>query len=98
MFVIPADRTTLSSDGASTNVPVQDSRSFFFYRCEQVRQHALAETWMILGPDLLGWKLTEARVWAMLRDEESLQVCHEMQLALILGCHIRKRRLLHVRV
>lgn len=28
---------------------------------------------MVLGPDLLGWKLTEARVWAMLRDEEALQ-------------------------
>lgn len=28
---------------------------------------------MVLGPDLVGWKLTEARVWAMLRDEEALQ-------------------------
>ena len=39
----------------------------------QVRQLSLAETWMVLGPDLVGWKLTEARVWAMLRDEEALQ-------------------------
>lgn len=29
---------------------------------------------MILGPDLIGWRLTEARLWAMLRDEEALQV------------------------
>lgn len=31
---------------------------------------------MVLGPDLLGWRLTEARVWAMLRDEEALQARH----------------------
>lgn len=30
---------------------------------------------MVLGPDLVGWRMTEARLWAMLRDEEALQVC-----------------------
>lgn len=39
----------------------------------QVQQFSLTETWMVLGPDLVGWRLTEARVWAMLRDEEALQ-------------------------
>lgn len=33
---------------------------------------------MVLGPDLVGWKLSEARVWAMLRDEEALQARHTL--------------------
>lgn len=41
--------------------------------CIQVPQSCLAETVMVIGPDLSGWKLTEARLWAMLRDEESIQ-------------------------
>lgn len=47
-------------------------RSLFY----QVPQFSMSETWMVLGPDLVGWKLTEARVWAMLRDEDSLQARH----------------------
>ena len=33
---------------------------------------------MVIGPDLTSWKLTEARLWAMLRDEESLQASREI--------------------
>lgn len=33
---------------------------------------------MVLGPDLAGWKLSEARVWAMLRDEDALQARHTL--------------------
>lgn len=40
---------------------------------EQVKRSCLQETWLVLGPDLVGWKLTEARLWAMLRAEEALQ-------------------------
>ncbi|CAM9133566.1 unnamed protein product, partial [Hapterophycus canaliculatus] len=42
-------------------------------RFNKVPQFSMSETWMVLGPDLVGWKLTEARIWAMLRDEDSLQ-------------------------
>ncbi|CAM9250646.1 unnamed protein product [Scytosiphon promiscuus] len=45
-------------------------------RFNKVPQFCMSETWMVLGPDLMGWKLTEARVWAMLRDEDSLQARH----------------------
>lgn len=52
-------------------------RGFLLFRlgflASQVQQYALSETWMVLGPDLVGWKLTEARLWAMLREEEALQ-------------------------
>lgn len=43
---------------------------------------------MVLGPDLVGWKLTEARVWAMLRDEEALQVEHAHNLSTVASCFL----------
>ncbi|CAM9458952.1 unnamed protein product, partial [Pylaiella littoralis] len=51
-------------------------------RFNKVQQFSLSETWMVLGPDLVGWKLTEARVWAMLRDEEALQDWKDNSLSL----------------
>lgn len=55
------------------SLPLPPSPCTPFYMSSQVRQFSLSETWMVLGPDLVSWKLTEARVWAMLRDEEALQ-------------------------
>ncbi|CAM9598948.1 unnamed protein product, partial [Ectocarpus sp. 13 AM-2016] len=47
-------------------------------RFNKVRRISLSDTWMVLGPDLVGWKLSEARVWAMLRDEDALQARHTL--------------------
>ncbi|CAM9290601.1 unnamed protein product, partial [Discosporangium mesarthrocarpum] len=59
-------------------------------RFNKVNQLGLAESWMVLGADLRGWRMTEARLWAMLRDEAALQDWKDNSLSL---AEIKKTRL-----
>jgi hypothetical protein len=46
------------------------------------RGAALADTSLVIGADLKGWRLTELRIWAMLRDATLLSDLREVNLGL----------------
>eukprot|EP00953_Heterococcus_sp_UTEX-ZZ885_P019346 10813-Heterococcus_DN1.PRE.4 len=46
------------------------------------RGAALADTSLVIGADLQGWRLTELRIWAMLRDATLLSDLREVNLGL----------------